>query len=49
VEIADRRRVDLARRQPFARRGALALGAAPIAAAVVGDASVATALADFRT
>jgi hypothetical protein len=32
VEIADRQQVGLARRQPLARRGALALGAMPVAA-----------------
>ena len=37
VEVADRQQVGLARGQPLARRGTLALGAVPVAAAVVGD------------
>nr|POF04829.1 hypothetical protein CFP56_79053 [Quercus suber] len=45
VEIADGQQVRLARRQPLARGRALALGAVPVAAGVVGDAGVAAALA----
>src|SRR3546814_3498248 len=37
VEIADREQVGLAGLEPGARRGALALGAMPVAATVVGD------------
>ena len=47
VEIADRQQVGLARGEPLARRRPLALGAVPIAAAVVGDAAVAAVLAAF--
>ena len=39
VEVADRQQVGLARGQPVARRRALALGAMPVAAGVVGDAA----------
>ena len=42
VEAADRKKVRLALGQPGTRRRALALGAVPIAAAVVGDANEAT-------
>ena len=45
VEVADRQQVGLARLQPVARGSGLALGAVPVAAAVVGDALVATVLA----
>ena len=45
VEVADGQQVRLARRQPLARGRALALGAVPVAAGVVGDAGVAAALA----
>ena len=37
VEVADRQQVGLALGEPGARRRALALGAVPVAAAVVGD------------
>ena len=37
MEVADRQQVGLALGEPGARRGALALGAVPVAAAVVGD------------
>jgi len=47
VEIADRQQVGLALGEPFARRGALALGAVPIAATIVGDAAVAAVQAAF--
>ena len=45
VEVADRQQIGLARRQPVPCRRALALGAVPVAAAVVGDAAVAAVLA----
>ena len=45
VEVADRQQVGLALGQPGARGGALALGAVPVAAGVVGDAPVAAVLA----
>ena len=45
VEVADRQQVGLARRQPVARGGALALGAVPVAAGVVGDPPVPAVLA----
>ena len=45
VEVADREQVRLALGAPGARGGALALGAVPVAAAVVGDAPVPTVLA----
>ena len=45
VEVSDRQQVGLALGQPGARGGALALGAVPVAAAVVGDAPVAAVLA----
>jgi hypothetical protein len=47
VEVADRQQVGLARGEPLACRRPLALGAVPVAAAVVGDACVATRLAAF--
>jgi hypothetical protein len=37
VEVSDRQQVGLALGQPGARGGALALGAVPVAAAVIGD------------
>ena len=45
VEVSDRQQVGLALGQPGARGGALALGAVPVAAAVVGDPPVAAVLA----
>ena len=39
MEVADRKKVRLALGQPGTRRRALALGAVPVAAAVVGDAN----------
>ena len=45
VEVSDRQQVGLALGQPRARGGALALGAVPVAAAVVGDPPVAAVLA----
>ena len=45
VEVADRQQIGLARGEPVPRRRALALGAVPVAAAVVGDAAVAAVLA----
>ena len=45
VEVADRQQVGLALGEPVRRRRALALGAVPVAAAVVGDAAVAAVLA----
>ncbi len=48
VEVAHGQQVRLARCQPLARGSTLALGAVPVAAGVVGDAGVATALAAPR-
>ena len=45
VEVSDRQQVGLALGQPRARGGALALGAVPVAAAVVGDPLMAAVLA----
>ena len=45
VEVSDRQQVGLALGQPGARGGALALGAVPVAAAVIGDPPVAAVLA----
>ena len=45
VEVSDRQQVGLALGQPGARGGALALGAVPVAAAVIGDPLVAAVLA----
>ena len=45
VEVSDRQQVSLALGQPGARGGALALGAVPVAAAVIGDAPMAAVLA----
>ena len=45
VEIADRQQVGLALGEPGSRGGALALGAVPVAAAVVGDPKVAAVVA----
>ena len=45
MEVRHRQQVGLARGEPFPRRGALALGAMPVAAAVVGDARVRAVLA----
>ena len=45
VEVADRQQIGLARGEPVPCRRALALGAMPVAAGVVGDAAVAAVLA----
>ena len=45
VEVSDRQQVGLALGQPGARGGALALGAVPVAAAVIGDPPMAAVLA----
>ncbi len=45
VEVADRQQVGLALGEPGACGGALALGAVPVAAAVIGDAPMAAVLA----
>src|SRR5277367_6676367 len=45
VEVFDRQQVGLALGQPRARGGALALGAVPVAAAVIGDPLMAAVLA----
>jgi hypothetical protein len=45
MEIADREQVGLAGGEPVPRRRALALGAMPVAAGVVGDPAVAAILA----
>ena len=45
VEVADRQQIGLARGEPLPCRRALALGAMPVATAVVGDAAVAAVLA----
>ena len=45
VEVADRQKIVLARGKPVPCRRALALGAMPVAAAVIGDAAVAAVLA----
>src|SRR5262249_32803150 len=45
MEVGHREQFGLARRHPLARRRALALGAVPVAAAVVGDCRVGTVLA----
>ena len=45
VEVADRQQIGLARGEPIPCRRALALGAMPVAAGVVGDAAVAAVLA----
>jgi len=47
MEIADRQKVGLTLRKPLACCRALALGAMPIATAIIGDAGVATVLARF--
>src|SRR5271168_3736642 len=47
VEVADWQQIGLARSQPFARLRPLALGAMPIAAAIIGDALVAAVFAAF--
>jgi len=47
VEVADREQVRLALGQPGAGGGSLALGAVPVATAVVGDAPVPAVLAGF--
>ena len=45
VEVSDGQQVGLARGQPVARGGGLALGAVPVAAAVIGDPLMAAVLA----
>ena len=45
VEVADRQQICLARSEPVPCRCALALGAMPVAARVVGDATVAAVFA----
>lgn len=45
MESANRQEISLALGQPAARGGALALGAVPVAAAVIGDALMAAVLA----
>ena len=45
VEVADRQQIGFARGEPVPCRRALAFGAVPVAAAVVGDAAVAAVLA----
>ena len=47
VEVSNRQQVGLARGQPGARGGALALGAVPVAAAVIGDPPMAAVFASL--